>query len=150
MFFGSSFFSRRFTDQEIATHCSVSLDTVYRWRTGKRGIPKGYRRLLDWIGGGRLLPESWRGWRFEGDELVSPLHDRFNAVSIEQFRMLYEALQSMQVMNRQLHEYIDYLESVAPKAEVIPIDRDRMRPSATDGHEFNQLFQKEGAARWRL
>jgi hypothetical protein len=142
MRFGTSPHTRRFADHEISKICGVSQDTVYRWRSGQREIPTGYKRLLDLIASRRVIPDSWPGWWFDEKELVSPLHDRFTHVFIEQFRMFLGFNQSLETTNRQLHEYIDYLESVAPRAKVVTIDRKKMRPSATAGHEFNRLFQK--------
>jgi transcriptional regulator with XRE-family HTH domain len=132
------------TDDEIAALCRVSTSTVYRWRTGRQSIPYPARRLLELIHAGRIIPDSWRGFRFGEDErLWSPIDRSLNKVQIEQFVMLLDFHNGYLRTIREQREYIEYLETLVKRAKVVDFPAHLTRPSLTEGQELNALFQKK-------
>lgn len=143
MRFGYPPFTRRFTDDEICKICDVSPATVYRWRADPLKIPRAAKQLLDLIGAGRIIPEGWHGCYFDGDKLRTTLRHSFTRAEIEQYQWFMDYLRSTKNWNKDLLEYIDYLEQVTPRAQVIKLDISKGRPSLTEGKEFNSLFNKK-------
>ena len=54
----------------VAALCHVSITTAKRWLLGKTRIPH-YARLLLTGDLGAINPD-WKGWRVEGDAIISP------------------------------------------------------------------------------
>lgn len=128
---------------KAATICGVSNTTAWRWKTGPKEIPPGYRRLLEIVVSGREIPNDWPGWRFSDGRLWSPLDRGLTAVEIEQYAWTLSLWRATLTENRQLQEYIDYLENVTPRAQVLPFPSEHTRVSATRGQELNRFFNKE-------
>ena len=143
MIFGRPPFTNWLSDEEIAEICEVSMSTVYRWRSGRQDIPKTAKKLLDLYASGSVIPESWDGFRFDQDGVLwTSLDNHFQRHEIEQFQLYLSFWRTTSRANSELKEYIDYLERVTPKADVVPFDRSRCRKSLTEGMERNQLFNK--------
>lgn len=122
--------------------CRVSKSTAYRWQKAPETIPPGYRALLDAHQHGRLIPESWQGFHFARDQLWTPIDKALNRSQAEQVAFFMQFWRNSLNENDLLRDYIDYLESVTPRAPVIPFPVERTRLSATLDHEHNHLFHK--------
>lgn len=129
--------------QQLAVLCGVSRSTAYRWLGKPDTMPETARRLMGLWLAGRIMPSSWRGWRFDGDKLLSPVGDAMNAVQVEQWRLYHNAWEIVCRDNQRLREYVDYLEEVTPRATVLQLPPERQRPSVTEGYENNPLFHKD-------
>jgi hypothetical protein len=55
---------------EVAAICQVSITTAKRWLAHKSRIPD--YALLRLSGDLGAVNDAWKGWRIEGDSLISP------------------------------------------------------------------------------
>lgn len=56
--------------EEIARICKVDVVTARRWKAGKNRIPHTSLAVL--AGDLGVFGESWKGWRIQGDVIISP------------------------------------------------------------------------------
>lgn len=126
----------------IVEVCHVSKATAYRWKRDPDTMPEGYKRLLELHMTGRIIPAKWAGFYFDNDRLWTPIDKGLQAHEAAQVAFFMNFYRTTLAENDQLREYIEYLESVTPRAPVIPFPVDRARRSATADKEFNRLFNK--------
>lgn len=140
----------RVSSKQIKRWCGVSERTARRWiASGK--FPEPARRLITLSALGGVLPLSWRerGFRFWGDRLHTANRHYFDPGNLEYQELQYTRLLTAEITIDKLRaeilmlqEFVEYLKSVAPMAEVIKFDPDKTRRSLTDGKQQNRLFQK--------
>ncbi len=139
------------TTKQIVQWCGIKPRTARRWISDPAAIPEPSRRLITLCALGGVLPLDWRqrGYRFWGDILHTGNGHHFNAAHLEHYEMAYSDARAKDIHIERLKsdinrhkQFIKYLMSVTTVANVIEFDKSRARPSLTDGHGNNSLFQK--------
>lgn len=122
----------------------VSSATAHRWCKNNE-MPDLAKELLLLKLDGKVIPETkeWRDFRFCKDHLLWSNTDfHFNGAELDQMHYIHNRSISLNSHNNDLMEYIDYLESVKPRAPVVRFPINRIRPSITTGKNNNYLFNK--------
>lgn len=75
--------------EETAKLCFKAESTVKGWDAGKL-IPRECRLLMELATGKRVTPLSkgWEGWRFSGDELISPDNIKYTPKRLSQLQFI--------------------------------------------------------------
>ena len=132
----------RVTPQIVLKNLPVSRATAHRW-CHRKSIPALAKELLTLKLNGKVMPPTWGGFRFDNEGLLWSATDyHFTAAALDQMHYIHSRNQSVNNHNKDLMEYIDYLETVKPRARVVPFPYELTRPSATLGKNNNTLFDK--------
>lgn len=129
------------TVTRIVEVTGVDPKTARRWLNGRQQPGPVALRLLNLHAHGRVVPDSpdWRRWRFRGEALT---WDRSNwTADGAGLRLLFlerGELARAHVALEHAREYIDYLETLRPRAGVVPLDL--ARPGAAPLYTANPHF----------
>lgn len=83
----------------IAERCGVDVSTARRWKSGATRIPRTAELVLEADLGAFGRP--WRGWRIDGEELVSPEGWRISCGDVLSVPLMRQQIATYQAEFRQ-------------------------------------------------
>jgi len=98
--------------EDIAEVCGVDLSTARRWKAGKARVPAAAAALL--LGDLGAFSDSWRGWRIQGEEIISPDGWRIRRDDALSVPLMHGQIQALRGQIRDLKEISSLDEQPAP------------------------------------
>ena len=140
------------TATELQRMTGVHIKTARRWLAERHGISAGNKKMIQLSMAGHIVPEGWRDFfTFCGDYAVIDGAYSFDQEQLRGYWLLVQQkewrtreVQRLTVKLEQQQQYIDYLEDLTRKADIVQFPAEKARPSATTGRESNPFFNKPG------
>jgi hypothetical protein len=125
----------------VARVCRVSLQSAYHYKSGIRKPSPQVQRLWELYVAGRIVPESWQGFRFGEDDVLYDLEDKPLTVrALSTYSIVWQLLHELTKDDPEAQSFLVSLSDVheilrkkrARKRSARDLERDRRWNEASD------------------